>query len=215
MILSPAFLHFEHFPEAYFSQLMDPDYMVYGETVFLYDESAGGSLVEGTLLMDWKYVRFIPDKGLVPEHVYRMVVSQEMRNIDGLKLDTDLDRIPGGPDYEFTFRAIQVGRSVQNILYADPISDTDGNGYLESPEMPTERNYFEIQDPLIAGPSYAWGTMPMFVKPLTHDPDGSPRVPIEVHPGTVLFATSTEIALDILPPELREKGRIINDTMMP
>ncbi|MDP8257319.1 MAG: Ig-like domain-containing protein [Candidatus Alcyoniella australis] len=181
-------------PTVFFTQVMNRETMYYGDTVLLYDIDAG-TLVNATSVVDWRKLVIIPDEPLTPGRRYRLQLSEEIRSYGSAQLDTDNDLEPGGEDYRLDFTAVEPTADVELFLHADPISDTDGNGFFDDTETPTPENQIEILSALIVWPSYVSGEMVSFVRGLAYDRDGEPYLDISLSSGIVLYATSTSMGL--------------------
>jgi hypothetical protein len=192
---------------ASFTQLIDPASLDYGVTYGLYE--LGGRLVSGTPLLSPRWLQFVPDEELTEGQEYQWIFTGMVTNVDGVELDTDFDRVPGGLNFVVPFTAGPSVDAVQSLLYTYPIADTDGSGYLDGRETPTDTNLFAIDFELVTGPSYSVGYQPITISRMIHDDDGSPRLPIAVESAGRIFATSTGIGLPTkAEPGLLDMGRI-------
>ena len=181
-------------PSCYFTQLIDPGSMVYGETYGLYE--GGGRLVPGTPLLSPRWVQFVPDAELKGGMEYQWIFTEAILNSDGVALDTDYDGTAGGTDFVVVFTGSDDSEAVQSMLYTYPIADTDSNGFLDGRETGTSTNFFAMSfPPFTIPPAYAIGYQPIVISRLTHDPDGSPRVPISVEETMRIFGTNTTLSL--------------------
>ena len=199
----------------YFSQIMDPDSFVYGQTYGFYHVSAGQVLVPGTSLDFGLFHHFIPDQMLVEGDHYQWVIfsnaAQFVTNYDGVALDTDRDRVPGGPDVIIDFIAGGFSIDMQSMLYTYPYADGNGDSFLNDNETATDTNFLYMSlGPLkISGDSYNMGYFPLTVSPFRRDEDGTPRVPIGIEGGSYIFSTSTSITLDFMDDKgLLDFGRL-------
>ena len=204
------------FPELYFTQVMDRDSFEYGETFGLYDDTEGGQLVDATPIYYGLFVRIAPDVLLTPGHDYRVKLTQDVVNLDGLALDTDEDRTPGGPDIEIPFMAVKYSEAIQSVFITYPYADADVDGYINDGEFGISTNYMEMDFALISEPSYVMGYMPITIYKLTHNIAGDPILPIDIEPASVIHASS--VAMDLFKvdgPSLLEMGRISIDLLYP
>jgi Bacterial Ig-like domain len=197
-----------HFPvEIWFSQIIDPDTIALGDTVRIFDVTAGDE-VPGTLVHFFQRIAFFPNEPFAVGHTFGVVLSSGIRNIAGVRLDPNYDHIPGGPagvnTYGFEFIAAEANDWVPLRLMLDPVADLDGSGYIDAGEsVPTPAvNYFNIRFPLIDEISYASGFMISYVKGLDYDAFGEPFVDIELAQGIRMTSTSTQLDLSALFPDL-------------
>lgn len=207
-----SWMYADHLPEAYFSQLIDPDSLVYGETVFLWNIDRG-VLVSASLEVQWKKVRVFPDEHLNVGESYRFVLTEGIENLWGVPIDTDFDRVPGGPDRIINFIAVMENGYVQTSLFPHPFADADGNGFVDKNEEPEPLNMMEINVPfsLIREPLYVSGGMTILTSPLYQDPVYGPRLPMWTTEGCIIFGTNTGIRkLDGSDdPGRLEMGRVV------
>ena len=129
------------FPEFYFTQIIDEDTLVYGKSYSLVDMTNGGELVPGTRKNYSIFFDFVPDEELIEGHHYRWIITDAVRNLSGLALDTDVDRVPGGPPIVIDFTATPFSRFSQTALITYPYADADVNGFIEGNEYPTKTNF--------------------------------------------------------------------------
>ena len=196
--------------DTFFTQLMDPASFVYGETIGLYDDTSGGTLIPATPINFGLFVHVVPDRYLVAGHQYRWVITSLVTNIDGLMLDTDEDRVPGGPDIVIPFTATEETDEIETMLYTYEYADTDVNGFIEGPEYETSSNRIDVDSILIGDPIFEFGYMPITVGRIFTDETDQPRVPIAIEPGSIIWATSTGVSIGGKEPEpgLLEMGRV-------
>jgi len=198
------------YPELYFSQIIDEDSLVYGETFGLYDDTDDGKLVSGTWFYRSIFMRFVPDEELSPGHHYRWVITQDVLNLDGLQLDTDMDRVPGGPNIEVPFTPAPYSQATQSLFVSYPYADADNSGLIDGDESPVDSNYMEMDFPLVQERTYMMGYFPITVYRITTTPEGKPRLPIDIEPSSLQFATSAPMSLggNKAEPGLLEMGRV-------
>ena len=206
------------YPEVYFSQIIDKDSLVYGDTLALYDEDNGGVLLPGVLVYRSVFVQFVPDQYLDLNGRYRWVITSDIRNIDGVELDTDADREPGGPDRVIEFKATVFSPFVQTMLLTYPYGDANVNGYMDGDETATVVNYMEMDFSLVHERSYTMGYFPITIHGLITDAQGQPRLPIDIEPTAMIYASSVKLGLGEQiadPPELLEMGRVFIEVRAP
>lgn len=189
-----------HFPLLVcFNQLMDGNTIRPGETFRVIDLTDGNLPVRGTVYFRGTHFYFEPNALWNPGHHYRMLVSDQITNYDGLALDIDGDRVPGGtPEFNevyIDFKAIEENGWVFLALKLDPIVDTDGSGYVEGNEVGTDINTFEMDFFLFHEPSYASGYMIAWLKGLEFTQYGVPYMDVIINDGTYLTATSVMASL--------------------
>ncbi len=213
--------------EIYFSQVMDLDSLVYGDPgnanlneqgVFaVFDVTGAKTIVPGTFIYNSLFIRFVPDERFVPGHSYILEITSEMTNIHGLELDTDQDRVPGGPSMEIPFTATPVTNHTQTMLATYPYGDADVNGYIDGEEYEINTNYMAMDFPLVHNRSYSMGFFPITIQPLVYDTQGNPRIPISIQETAVLYASNVKMALSgpnkADPPGLLDMGRIHIDVL--
>jgi len=185
--------------EIFFSQIMDPDTVDYGDTLFLVDLSAGQRIVPGTLVKGWYRYTFFPNEPLEAGHYYRLIISGDITNYDGIALDLDRNHEPGsflGYD-ELWVDFVSSGRNgwVPLILATDPLVDRDGSGYVDNTEVEPDpvSNYFNILGPLIPQNAWANGYIASYVRGLEYDMQGKPYMDISLLQGNFMHATSTRL----------------------
>jgi hypothetical protein len=185
-----------HLPfEIFFSQVMDPNTIVLGDTLKIIDLSAGQLDVPGTLVNHWYRFTFYPNEPLIAGHYYRIILSDRITNYDGVGLDLDRDHTPGGPpgvtEIWIDFVAAGANGWQQLILGAEPMVDRDGSGYIDNTETEPDpaNNYFKIF--LIKNKSYSNGYIVSYVRGLEYDNEGQPFMDIIMVEGNKLWATST------------------------
>ncbi len=205
------------FPELYFSQIIDEDSLVYGDTYGVYDVTDGGrELVSATPIYHSIFVRIAPDEQLTPGHQYSLEATEGLTNIDGLALDTDVDRQPGGPDILIPFSAVAYSKAIQSVFITYPYADADVDGYINDGEYPIETNYMEMDFPLISERSYMMGYMPITVYSATKNVLGDPVLPIDIEPSSILYASNTSMSLfKVDGPALLDMGRISIELIYP
>jgi Bacterial Ig-like domain len=205
------------FPELYFSQIMDKDSLVYGDTFGVYDVTDGGrELLSATPIHHGLFVRIAPDDQLIPGRQYVMEVTEGVANLDGLALDTDVDRQPGGPDILIPFSAVAYSKAIQSVFITYPYADADVDGYINDGEYPIETNYMEMDFPLISERSYMMGYMPITIYPVTTNAKGDSIIPIDIEPSSTLYATSVSMSLSkVGGPALLAMGRVSIDLNFP
>ncbi len=200
------------YPEVYFSQIIDEDSLVYGESIALYDMTYGRELVPGTFIYSSIFVRFVPDEDLTPGHNYLMVVRPGVLSIAGLQVDTDSDRTPGGPEVEIPFKAVPYSPYVRLAYSTYPYADADVNGFIEGDEYEIDTNYMEMDFPLIKDRSYTMGYFPVTIQSLQVDADGFALVPVNIEPGSYIYASSVSMSLfggeEKTEPGFMDMGRI-------
>ena len=194
-----------HLPlEVFFDQIMDPDTIELGDTFIVMDASDGNRPVPGTLVKSWYRFTFYPNEPFISTHAYRVLLSGEITNFQGIRLDADRNHEPGGyqgiNDVEIVFSAMERNHWVPLVLGLDPLIDRDGSGYIDGTERKPDpdMNYFKINFPLIPQPSYASGYMVSYVRGLDYDQIGQPFMDISLIPGNFMFATSTQIDLSVI-----------------
>lgn len=189
-----SWMYADHLPEAFFTQLIDPDSLIYGETVILWDVE-GQNLVPATLEKQAKKVGLFPDKRLNPYAKYQFILTAGITNTLGVALDTDYDRIPGGPDRIIDFHAEPGLNYVQTSLYIEPYGDADGNGYIDKEESGEPRNMItvDLPVPIIKDPAYISGGLTILSSPVYYDPKYGFRLPMWATEGSMGFATNTGI----------------------
>lgn len=202
-------------PEFYFSQIPYPGSLLYGETYAMYDLTEGGELVSGTLESYSTFFDWVPDFPLIEGHRYRWTINEGVTNYDGLALDTDMDREPGGPPIVIDFVATGYTKFSETMFMTYPYADADGSGYLDPQERPTKINTMVMDSPLINETSYVMGYFPVNVHELIVGQAGEYRLPAEVVPNAYQIATS--IAVDLFKnkdePELLDMGRMLMQIM--
>jgi hypothetical protein len=196
-----------HVPvEIWFSQVMDPDSIVLGESFRVEDLSTGGD-VAGTLIRFFERIAFYPNEPFAAGHYYRVTLTDDITSYGGVKLSLLRDHNPGGPgdmhELWIDFLAIERNRWVPLRLQLDPVADVDGSGFVEDgvETVPDPAaNFFAISNPLMPEPMYASGYMVGYAKGLDFTDDGQPFVDIELISGISMTATSTQIDLGGLFP---------------
>jgi hypothetical protein len=189
-----------HFPVVVaFNQLIDPESVLLGETFHVLDESDGMAPVPGTLYFRGAWFVFEPNHLWQRNHQYRVVITDQITNTNGLALDVDQNRTPGGtPEYsenEITFTAGIENRYVFLNLGLEPTIDADGSGYVDGNEVGGEENTMKIYFFVFDDPCYVAGRMFAWVKGLAYDDKGMPFLDIDINDGTLLTTTSTEVQL--------------------
>jgi len=194
-----------HFPiEVFFSQIMDPDTIVLGDTFRVLDLSAGIANVPGTLVKQWYRYSFFPNVDLIPGHYYRVAISKDVTNYMGIGLDLDYDHSPGGmegvAEIWIDFVAAAANSWVPLVLAIDPLVDRDGSGYIDNTEVkPTpDCNYFDMMGSLIPENAYAAGYMVSWIYGLDYDLEGQPFMDIQLISGNFMHATSTGLTLEAI-----------------
>lgn len=186
--------------EVFFSQIMDPDTIELGDTFQVIDRSTG-FYVPGTLVKHWYRYAFYPNDPMESGHYYRVVLSGEITNYDGIPLDLDRDHEPGGlpgiDEIWIDFVSSGPNRWLPLLLAIDPLADRDGSGYIDNTETEPypKTNYFNILGPLIPQNSYAGGYMISYVRGMEIDAQGDSYMDIFLIPGNFLYATSTVLDL--------------------
>ncbi|MDP8225012.1 MAG: Ig-like domain-containing protein [Candidatus Lernaella stagnicola] len=198
-------------PEFYFSQIIDLDSLVYGDAYGLYDMTEGGELIPGTHVSYSVFFDFVPDSELIVGHHYRWVITEGATNLDGVALDTDMDREPGGPPIEIDFVVTPYSPFSQTVFMTYPYADTNANGYLDPEETPTKTNTMIMDSPLIKDPAYVLGFFPINVHGLVYGEQNEARLPVNVAPNGYQFATSISVSLGgkTDPPGLLDMGRML------
>ena len=190
-----AFLASNFFAEMYFTQNMDPKSLVSGETFYLFD--ANNQLVSGTTMWQSSLIgQFLPNEKLIPGQEYRLVITDGITNVDGVALDTDVDRTPGGPDIIVPFIAVAPTKYIQSMFITYPYVDTNVDGFFEPGigEKEVTTNYMEMDFPLIHELSYLMGYFPIRIESLVETAEG-PRLPVIIEPSATLYATSVTMSL--------------------
>ncbi len=182
-------------PEFFFSQIIDKDSLVYGETYGLYDVTYEKELVPGLLLHYPLFFDFVPDSELTENHMYLWTINEGVTNLDGVALDTNEDGVPGGEPIEIRFIATPYSKFSETVSITYPYADTNNSGFFESGESETAVNYMVMDSPMIKEPAYVMGYFPINVHELLYGEDGEPRLPINVEPGSLLFGTSVRAHL--------------------
>jgi Bacterial Ig-like domain len=197
-------------PEFYFSQIIDTDSLVYGDTYGLYDLTTG-ELVPGTMVFYSVFLDFVADNQYTVGHHYRWFINDGVTNLDGLALDTDMDRVPGGPEITIDWICTQFSPFSQTVQFTYPYADTNANGYLDEDETPTKTNTMVMESPLIADPAYVMGFFPIYAHEIVTDQEGEPRVGVTVTPYSYQIATSVSVALGgkTDEPGLLDMGRML------
>lgn len=189
--------------EVWFSQVMDRDSIVLGDSFDVLDLSAERS-VPGTMLVFFNRIAFYPNEPLIAGHTYRIVMTDDITNYAGVKLDLDRDHQPGGPDgfHErwIEFIALERNRWVPLRLMLSPVVDVNGSGTIDNTETIPDQdtNVFHIKNPLIPDPSYAVGYMIAYVKGLAYNESGQPYIDIEMGQGISMISTSTQVDLSVI-----------------
>lgn len=183
------------FPEFYFTQIVDEETLVYGDTYGLYDLTLGGRLVPGTRKHYSVFFDFVPDEELIIGHLYRWVINDGVTNLDGLALDTDYDREPGGPPIVIDFEASEYSNFNETMFVSYAYADADVNGYLENDEVTTPANFMIMDSPMIKDPVYVMGFFPVNVHELSYYEDGEPHMEVNVVANTLQFGTSVSVSL--------------------
>jgi Bacterial Ig-like domain len=199
-------------PEFFFSQIIDKDSLVYGESYGLYDITYDKTLVGGTVLHYPMFMDFIPDYELTEGHLYLWTINEAVTNLDGVALDTDNDALPGGPPIEIPFTATAYSNFSQTVSMTYPYADTNINGFFENNEHETAVNYMIMDSSMIADPTWIMGYFPINVHEILRGEDGEPRLPINVEPSSALFGTSLRVHLlgkdSKKDPGLLDMGRL-------
>jgi len=214
-----ATLAVNFFPEIYFSQIVNIDSVIYGDSISIYDDTMGGSLVPATIMYNSIFVRVIPDQDLVVGHQYRLVITPDIENLSNLALDTDANHTAGGRDVTIPFTATPYIPYVQSMFVTYPYADTDVDGFLEVGEPRTETNYMEMDfPPLLHDRSYVMGYFPITIYSMVIDNQGRPRLPIDIQPSSTIYATSVRLDLpgpDSSTPDWRDMKRVTINILDP
>jgi len=199
-----------HMPiEIWFSQIMDRDSVILGDTFQVVDLSEN-STVPGTLIYFFQRVSFFPNEPFIAGHTYRIVLTAGLTSQGGVGLDLDGDHQPGGADGQtelwINFTAIEANDWVPLRLMLSPAVDVDGSGYVSANEVVsgTTQNTFDIVNPLLPGLSHAAGYMMTYVKGLAYDETGLPFLDIEIAQGLTITSTSLKLDLSFIFRLLRE-----------
>ncbi|MCZ7585390.1 MAG: hypothetical protein M5R36_19770 [Deltaproteobacteria bacterium] len=164
-----------------------------------------GATVAGTLDRTWTSATFWPNRPFETGHTYRLVMTGDITNFNGVPIDFDQDGMPGvadGPN-QFTteFRGAPPDATVGQIFDLAPFADTDTSGYLDGDEEEAEANFFAINLlGLTPPPSYVGGYMTAHIRPLEWS-NGDPILPIDLGDGIRLFSTSTTLNMKALTVE--------------
>lgn len=199
-----------HMPiEVWFSQIMDRDSVILGDTFQVRDLSTDAA-VQGTLIYFFDRLSFFPNEPLVAGHVYRVILTDGLASQSGVGLDLDRDHLPGRADGQtqmwINFTAIEANEWVPLRLMLSPAVDLDGSGYVDPNEVNpgTTQNTFDIINPLLPGLSHAAGYMVTYVKGLDYDETGQPFLDIEIAQGLTITSTSLKLDLSFIFELLRE-----------
>ena len=189
-----SWMYSDHLPEAYFTQLIDPATLIYGETVLLWDNERD-ALVPASLEKQGKKVRIFPDSRLTPEAEYSFILTEGITNTLKVPLDTDFDRVPGGPDRIVVFKAKSGMNFVQTSLFPEPYADADGDGYIDKEEEPEPLNMLKVDLPIeiMKEPVFISGGLTILSSPIYLDPKYGYRLPMWATEGCMMFGTSTGI----------------------
>ncbi|MDP8222363.1 MAG: Ig-like domain-containing protein [Candidatus Lernaella stagnicola] len=196
-----------HFPiEVWFSQVMDADTIVLGDTFRVIDLYTGRD-VPGTIVHFFQRVAFYPNEPLAPGTPYRLVLTSDITNYAGVRLDVGRDHIePGDGNEQWTvdFTAAAANNWVPLRLMLSPVADVDGSGFIDNGEtIPNPpANFFKVRNFLVPEPTYAAGYLMAYVKGLDYNAVGKPFLDIELSQGISLISTNTQIDLGGLLPSL-------------
>lgn len=209
----------------YFSHIMEESTFIYGDTYGLYDVTDGNKLVPATLMFYGTYAFLVVDEFLIQNHSYRIVITDQLTNIDGVQLDTDVvpDHTPGGQEpgqdkIEVKFTASSYSAYSQAFFMMYPYADTNVNGLIDENEYELDGNYMDPDFPLISGRAFVMGYFPITIQPLIMDVNGDPRVPIFIEPASDIFGTNLSISLfsqDKQEWSLFDMGRIWIELLYP
>jgi hypothetical protein len=186
--------------EIWFSQQMDGDTIVLGDS-FQVEDVTTGQGVPGTLVYFGARVAFYPNAPFAAGDTIRVTLTDDITSFAGVKLSLLRNHKPGGApgqnSVSIDFIAAARNRWVPLRLQLDPVVDVDGSGYIDNTEtVPSPPvNYFQINSALIKTPSYAAGYMMSYVKGLEFDSNSVPYMDIELIQGITMTATSTQVSL--------------------
>ncbi|NLH48323.1 MAG: Ig-like domain-containing protein [Myxococcales bacterium] len=201
-----------YLPEFYFSQIVDLDSLINGETFMLYDVTAG-EMIPGTIESYSIFVDFVPDEEPIAGHLYRWEITEGVTNLDGLALDTDMDGVPGGPPYVVDFTVTPFSPFSQTVQFTYPYADTNANGWLDPEETATKVNTMTMKSPLIHDPAYVLGFFPISAYRLAMNEASEPRLPVAVVPHSYQIGTSVSVSLSLGgkadPPGLLDMGPML------
>lgn len=193
-----------HLPiEVWFSQVMDPDTIVLGDTFRVLDRTTGRD-VRGTLVTFFDRLAFYPNEALEPGHSYRVVLTPDITSYGGVRLDIDRNHTAGGAlgatRNVIDFVAGGANDWVPLRLALSPAVDVDGSGFVDNTEtVPDEPvNFLNFRNPLIPELSHATGSMVSYIKGLDYDDEGVAFLDIEMIQGISLTTTSTQLDLSVL-----------------
>lgn len=206
------------FVELYFSQIIDESSLDYGTALTLYDNTDGQSIVPATVVHRSMFSQVVPDKELIPGHFYTLIITDDLQNLDGLGLDTDIDREPGGPLIKVSFTAGEYSHFVQTMLATYPYADANVNGYIDGDEYELDTNYMLMDFPVLQEPAYLMGYFPINIQTLIHDANGDPRTPIVIEPTSLQFGTNVPMSLSndkADEPGLLDMGRATIELVAP
>lgn len=205
------------FPEFYFTQIIDHDTLINGVTFGLYD-TVTQEYVPGTLYHYPLFFDFVTDYELYEGRQYLWIITDGVTNIDGVPLDTDRDREPGGPDIVIPFTATAFSPFSQTAFTTYPYADADVNGYLSEDERQPATNTMQMDSPLINEPANVFGYFPINVHELTYGQDSLPRLQVSIEPGNFQFGTNLHVTLfgkDKDTPTIWDMGRMTIKIMAP
>ncbi|MDP8254399.1 MAG: Ig-like domain-containing protein [Candidatus Alcyoniella australis] len=198
--------------DLFFGQAIDRDSVEPGVNVSMIDVSSGGA-VDGSWLVGFHQVRFIPNEQFTPGSTYRLTIGDSITNVEGVRLDTEPNRLAGGPDIEIEFNAVESLGYIPLVLMIAPVADADDSGFLGIGEQPTPENSISMDIALIKESSYASGIMVAFARGL-EDVGGRQVFGLDLGAGILMHVTSTSIELALEKgskeePGLLDMGRII------
>ena len=213
-IYDKSFLYANFVPEFYFSQIMEESSFEYGKNVMLYDVTAGNKLVSGTLFYHSIMIEFVPDELLISGHEYIWQLADDVTNIDGVPVDTDADRVPGGPPIKVPFVAKDAIAYSQSHFVTYPYVDTNTDGFVDGTEVVATTNYMDPLVDFIQGKSYVMGYFPIIIE--QYSPNDQMQ-PILIQPGAKQYATNLSIGFGGKAPDvgLLDLGRIVIEMVDP
>ncbi|MCB9475565.1 MAG: Ig-like domain-containing protein [Deltaproteobacteria bacterium] len=175
-----------------FTQPMDPSSFVLGGNFVVQQD---GVDVPGSLFVYGTQAIFWPNEPLTPGATYNVALFSNVRNANGVELDSDLDREPGGPIYTINFVAGQVDEAVSVVFELAPQADADNSGILDGFEQETDWNRYTLNVlGLTEARNYTGGYFISHLLPVEYE-GNDPVSPGILVDGIRLYATNSGISI--------------------